>query len=231
MSAPAIIGLHKVSRQTDQGTLLLSPTDLEIFPDDRIAIVGESGSGKTLLLRCLAELDPLQSGELRFHGQPVHGQQVPPYRTNVVYLPQRPILFEGSVESNLQLPFQLKANAGKTYHRQTIVNWLSSLGRGEDFLSKSHENLSGGEMQIVALLRAIQIDPQVLLLDEPTAALDEGLTASVEQLVDAWFNASCREVALVWITHSMEQAKRVCDTLYRVEAGKLGQPQSNPRGE
>ncbi|MCH2182305.1 MAG: ATP-binding cassette domain-containing protein [Mariniblastus sp.] len=231
MNATPIIGIEDLSRRTSDGEILLAPTRLDVFPGDRLAIVGKSGSGKTLLLRSLAALDPVQSGELRFLGQTVHGNQVPPYRTDVVYLPQRPVLFEGTVESNLQLPFQLKSNAGRNYDRQKIMKWLETLGRDASFLSKNHENLSGGEMQIVALLRAIQLDPQVLLLDEPTAALDEGLTASVEQLVDCWFEAAKQQAALVWITHSMNQAERICDTLYRVDAGRLSPPEPNPRGE
>ena len=231
MNAPPIIGIQNLSRQSEDGVPLLSPTQLDVFPGNRLGIVGESGSGKTLLLRSLAALDPIQSGELRFHGRAVHGNLVPPYRASVVYLPQRPVLFEGTVESNLQLPFQLKSNADRQYDQRRIESWLEALGRNATFLSKNQENLSGGEMQIVALLRAIQIEPQVLLLDEPTAALDAGLTTSVERLVDCWFNESKQQAAFVWITHSMNQAERVCDTLYLMDSGRLRLHISNQEAE
>ena len=221
MTKTPIIGTHNLSRYTEDGVVLLSPTRLEVFPGDRLGIVGESGSGKTLLLRSLAVLDPIQSGELRFHGRLVHGNEVPLYRTVVGYLPQRPVLIEGTVELNLQLPFKLKANANREYDRVQILKWLHELGRDETFLNKHQENLSGGELQLVGLLRAIQLHPQVLLLDEPTAALDVGLTRSVEQLVNHWFDDNEKRAALVWITHSMTQAKSVCDKLYEMKAGQL----------
>lgn len=226
MAKTPIIATHNLSRHTEEGTVLLSPTQLDVFSGDRLGIVGESGSGKTLLLRSLAALDPIQSGELRFHGQLVQGNEVPQYRTAVGYLPQRPVLLEGSVEHNLQLPYQLKANVNRRYDRTRVLNWLRELGRDETFLNKYQENLSGGELQLVALLRAIQLHPQVLLLDEPTAALDTGLTTSVEHLVNHWFDENSHQSALVWITHSMTQARRVCDKLFQMKAGQLHRDRS-----
>jgi putative ABC transport system ATP-binding protein len=98
---------------------------------------------------------------------------------------------------------------------------LSQLGRDEAFLGKPVGELSGGESQLVALLRAIQLDPKVLLLDEPTAALDSGATAAVEKLVGNWLAESPRTRATVWVTHAADQARRVAERTIRIDRGKI----------
>ena len=221
MREQSIIGIENLFRRTREGQTLLHPTSLDVCAGDRLGIVGESGSGKTLLLRSLAALDPIQGGTLVFHNEEVLDRHIPNYRRDVIYLPQRPFLMEGSVETNLRMPFSLKTNKSRKFNRTKIENWLDQIGKSATFLEKDKDNLSGGEMQIVALLRAIELDPKILLLDEPTASLDESLTTSVERFVTDWFHQSKRGVGWVWITHSKEQAKRVCKTVYRMQAGRL----------
>ncbi len=221
MREQPIICIDNLVRRTPEGQTLLHPTSLDVCAGDRLGIVGESGSGKTLLLRSLAALDPIQGGTLRYRNEPILDKQIPEFRRDVIYLPQRPFLLEGSVEANLKMPFELKANKAKKFNRSRIENWLEQLGKSVTFLDKINDNLSGGEMQIVALLRAIQLDPKILLLDEPTASLDESLVTSVERFVHDWFQQSNRNVAWVWITHSKEQARRVCKTVCRMNSGRL----------
>ncbi len=88
-------------------------------------------------------------------------------------------------------------------------------------MTKLHRDLSGGEAQLVALLRAIQLDPQVLLLDEPTAALDREATGAVEQLVELWFADERDRRATVWVSHDGRQAARVAGAILRVHDGQL----------
>ena len=85
---------------------------------------------------------------------------------------------------------------------------LTHLGRDESFLDKPVGELSGGESQLVALLRAVQLDPKVLLLDEPTASLDAEATAAVETLVADWQAESAGARAVVWVSHDTGQAER-----------------------
>lgn len=219
-----IVEAVNLGRQAFDGTWLLRDVNFVVCPGDRLAVVGSSGAGKTVLLRSLAMLDPIQSGRLLAAGRPVAGSEVAPYRTQVIYLQQRPVLFEGTVDLNLQKPFELAVHRGKHYNRAKVAGWLDSLNRDASFLKKQHQNLSGGELQIAALLRAMQLDPQVLLLDEPTAALDAAATAAVERLVDRWLSDTAGRGAFVWITHTIEQADRMCDDVYQMADGKLIKP-------
>jgi putative ABC transport system ATP-binding protein len=194
---------------------LLHDISLEVFAGDRIALVGPSGAGKTLLLRSLALLDHLDAGEICWQGQPIRNDAVPTFRRQVIYLHQRPALFEGSVETILRMPFELQAHRGSRFDRQRVVHLLTALGRDASFLAKAQHELSGGEGQIVALLRAVQLDPAVLLLDEPTAALDPDAGRSIAQLVDGWLGERPDARALVWVTHNPAQTEGVlCRTIH-----------------
>ena len=200
---------------------LLNEISVGVGAGQRIALVGPSGSGKTLLLRSLVLLDPLDAGEVRWRGNAVHGQQVPAFRGRVIYLPQRPALSEGTVEDNLRQVFSLTVHRGKQFDRQRALGWLQSLGRSESFLTRRQQDLSGGEAQLTALLRALQVDPDVLLLDEPTVALDDQAVGDVESLLDQWCGQLPDERAMVWVTHDRQQAERVATSQLRLRDGRL----------
>ncbi len=200
---------------------LLRGICLELRPGDRLSVVGPTGSGKTLLLRALALLDPLDEGTVTWRGRAVGGEAVTMYRREVVYLHQRPALFEGSVEENLHLPFSLAIHRGASFDRGRVLTLLEALGLDETFLNKSARDLSGGEGQIVSLLRAIQLGPSILLLDEPTASLDADSVAAVEILVTRWQAEAPGERATVWVSHDAEQARRVGQRELRMDAGQL----------
>lgn len=187
----------------------------------RVALVGPSGSGKTLLLRALAMLDPLDAGEVRWRGRMVPDREIPSFRSHVIYLHQRPVLAEGTVEDNLKQPFSLRTHRGRRFDRRKVVSLLESLGRNESFLSKKQSDLSGGEAQLTALLRAIQLDAELLLLDEPTSALDAEATRTVEQLVAAWLEREQGRRAFLWVSHDFDQARRVSDVVRQIRTGRL----------
>jgi putative ABC transport system ATP-binding protein len=166
-------------------------------------------------------LDPLDAGEIRWRGHAVPGGAVPSYRKQVIYLHQRPGLFEGNVEENLRHPFTLKSHRGMTFDRERVLGLLECLHRDVTFLGKSSRDLSGGEAQIVALLRAVQLGPAVLLLDEPTASLDQATARAVEGLLDQWLAAGHGGRALVWVSHDRDQARRVTGRCLYLRAGRL----------
>ena len=214
----SLIEIHELTRLIP-GTErpLLDRLDLTIFAGDRLGIAGASGSGKTTLMRAIAALDPVASGTLTHQGQVVC--EFPSYRRRVVYLHQRPAMMAGTVRENLQLPFSL-ANSQGRYDEARLVSQLEPLGKSAAILDQAVETLSGGEQQIVALLRAIQLDPCVLLLDEPTASLDRATVDSFERLVHAWF-AETPGRALVWTSHDEDQLERMTDRVLTVASGKI----------
>jgi putative ABC transport system ATP-binding protein len=174
-----------------------------------------------LLLRAIALLDPLDDGVIQWKGRIPAGSAVPIYRREVVYLHQRPALFEGSIEANLRFPFALKANRGVSFDRNRILDLLGSVGRTASFLGKSSRDLSGGETQIVALLRALQLNPSILLLDEPTASLDEATAEAIEYLIHQWLTEAPAQRASLWVTHNSNQTSRVADKWLRMNRGRL----------
>ena len=165
-------------------------------------------------------LDPIDSGTVQWNGADIDDADVPRFRSRVMYLDQQPAAREGTVESVLKEPFQLQVHMEKAFSRQQIVGWLEQLGKSKSFLNQSHVDLSGGESQIVALLRAMQLNPNVLLLDEPTSALDAETTHKVESLLVDWVRTT-DDRAFLWITHDVQQAERISNRAIRIVDGRL----------
>jgi putative ABC transport system ATP-binding protein len=212
--------LKRINRA--DGACLLDVPQLEIQPGQRVAVRGPSGSGKSLLLRALVLLDRLDGGEVHYQGRRVRHDGVPDFRRRVMYLHQSPALDGEQVEQSLRSPFRLQTHRHARYARQDAVAWLERIGRDESFLSKPVRELSGGEKQITALVRALLLKPDMLLLDEPTAALDAATTRRVEKLVDEWIQEDVEHRALLWVSHDASQAERWATRTIHVEAGRIG---------
>ena len=200
---------------------LLNDVSLAIEPAVRVSLAGPSGAGKTLLLRALAMLDPLDSGQIRWHGRAVRCQAVPAFRREVIYLHQRPALLGDTVEAALRRPFELAVHRHRRFDADRVVDLLGQLEREPTFLQKQVPDLSGGEIQITALVRAVQLDPAVLLLDEPTAALDSQAAAAMERLVGRWIEDAPAARAFVWVSHDAQQAQRVAGKTLLMQAGTI----------
>jgi len=207
-------------RKPDGEVWLLRDLSLALRPGDRVAIAGPSAAGKTLLLRSLALLDRLDAGELHWRGNIIPATEIPEFRRQVIYLHQRPAMFDGTVEANLRQPFALHVHRQRHFDRDWMIGRLRSVGRNVDFLERFTGDLSGGEAQIVALLRAVQLMPLILLLDEPTAALDPDTAQAAEQLVAEWLAEDAAR-ATVWVSHNADQARRVANRTLRLVAGQL----------
>jgi putative ABC transport system ATP-binding protein len=217
--ALAAIGIGRRDPKTD--AWLIREVNMAVHYGDRLGIVGSSGAGKTVLLRALAMLDPISAGEILWNGQSVRRDSVPAFRKQVIYLHQRPALYEGNVEDNLRYPFTLKGHRSNAFDRSRVLDLLAALGRDAGFLAKSSRDLSGGEAQIVALIRAIQLEPSVLLLDEPTASLDPGTAQALEDVIDRWLSAKTGERALVWVSHDREQTLRMTAQTITLHSGRV----------
>ncbi len=201
---------------------LLHPVNFTLSGGDRVAITGSSGSGKSVFLRTLALLDAPGSGEVVWRNHPVVAAQIPAYRSRVCYIAQRPALVDGTVEDNLRFPYSLNIFKQQTFDIEKARGLLRQAGKPESFLLKTAEDLSGGEAQVVSLIRAIQLDPEVMLLDEPTAALDPQSSRAVEALVDTWFaSGTAATRAYIWVSHDHDQAQRMSNIRFEMHAGVL----------
>jgi putative ABC transport system ATP-binding protein len=206
------------------GQVLLQRVSLTLRAGDRLAVVGPSGAGKSVLLRLLASLDAPDGGQLSWHGQRVTRSNILAYRRAVAYLRQRPAWLAGSVETNLRLPFTLGIYRDTQYCSDAVLALLAAAGRDARFLAKEAHDLSGGEAQIAALIRVLQLRPEVLLLDEPTAALDPHSAATLEAMVTHWFDTT-PGAALAWISHDPAQALRVSNRSLLLQAGQVHEAQ------
>ena len=173
-------------------------------------VSGRSGSGKTLLLKTIAMLEPFDEGRILWDGKSVPPFDVPRFRSRVMYLRQTPSLGEGDVMTCLEAPFLLRAHSNRRLDLTRIEHQLQDLGQSAQFLRKNLAELSGGERQILQVIRALQLAPQTLLLDEPTASLDHGTTHRLESVLLHW-HSEAPDRSLIWVSHSSDQIMRLVE--------------------
>ena len=180
---------------------------LEIRRGEALGIIGPSGSGKSTLLRLLNFLEPQTSGTIRFLGETYDGRASVSLdvRRRMTLVFQSPLLFNTSVLNNVSYGLKLR---GIKDAKSRSSDFLQKLGM-ESLAREQPSTISFGETQRVALARALILEPEVLLLDEPTANLDPYNVALVEDLMQR----SLREMGttIVLVTHNVFQARRLAD--------------------
>lgn len=212
-----VLSLRNIEHRQGRFTLAVERLDLQggcIY-----VLAGPNGAGKSTLLRLLALLEAPQRGELRFAGQPVARSTRSKLRRQVTLVQQSPYLFAGTVEQNLQFGLGLRGIRGE--ERQRRVNAaLAAVGLA-GFAGRSVRELSGGEIQRVALARALALQPQVLLLDEPTAGLDQERLTEFEKWVTA---VAAAGITVVLATHDPDQPRRLGSEVIRLHQGQIESP-------
>lgn len=206
-AVPALLAAHGLACSV-AGRELWRDIGLELHAGESLAVTGPSGTGKTLLLRTLAGLRSAERGQVWCAGKPLADWWMPEFRAHVVYLAQRPALPDGNVREALAAPFALRVHRGQHFDEARAVHCCGELGLPPTFLEQATDDLSGGEMQVAALVRALLIEPSVLLLDEPTAALDPERTRRVEALLHTW-RTGAPPRACIWVSHDAAQIERV----------------------
>ncbi len=188
----------------DLRTSILLPASFSLSAGEALAVRGPSGAGKTLLLRAVADLDP-NEGLVTLDGRDRSTIAGPEWRRLVGYVPAEPGWWADTV--------------GEHFGEWTAALALvKDLGFPEAAKAWPITRLSTGERLRLALVRALMMRPKVLLLDEPTAALDVASVAAVESLIKARIRTG---LAVLWVTHDAEQAKRVAHRFLVVEAGQV----------
>jgi putative ABC transport system ATP-binding protein len=179
-------------------------------------ITGESGSGKSTLLRLFNQLISSDGGTIRFRGRSIEAYNPVELRRMAVMVPQQPILFGDTVQDNLLagLGFADKPAVSATRMEEA----LQQVRLSKDLATEAGK-LSGGEKQRLSLARALLMDPDVFLLDEPSSALDEG----TEDLVIGAFAASARSKGqtLIMVTHSKRIAEEYGDLIVEIHEGQV----------
>ena len=199
-----LFALRNITMQYGARTVLRID-ELDICQGEILALVGPSGAGKSTLLRLLNFLETPTSGSIRFAGQEITDARAVPLdvRRRVTTVFQRPTLLRRSVQSNVAYGLRLRSR------RDTAAEIDATLERvGLTHLAQQPaRTLSGGEAQRVALARAMVIQPDALLLDEPTANLDPFNIGTIEKIVRG-LNEE-RGTTIVLVTHNIFQARRL----------------------
>nr|WP_299244457.1 ATP-binding cassette domain-containing protein [uncultured Halomonas sp.] len=196
------LGLSLILEQLSIGELL--PLDLSIAPGEILCLSGASGSGKSRLLRAVADLEP-HSGDVWLGEQAQSSMAGHLWRRGVMLVPAESHWWADSV--------------GEHFVDEPAISDIETLGFEHAVLAWQVSRLSSGEKQRLALLRTLCREPSALLLDEPTANLDE---ANVRR-VEAWLAARIRQRGspVIWVAHDSAQIARVADRHLRIEAGQL----------
>jgi ABC-type iron transport system FetAB ATPase subunit len=185
------------------------PFTFDVREGECIAIQGPSGAGKSVLLRMLADLDP-HDGAALLDGRPASSMPAPAWRAAVVYQAAEPAWWETTARAHFA-----GADAG------FVERTLAALGLAASVLDTDIDRLSTGERQRLALVRSLARRPRVLLLDEPTAALDPDSVGRAEALLHGCLADG---MAMLVVTHAAEQARRLAHRIFHLERGQLTTP-------
>src|ERR1700674_2336039 len=198
-----------------EGRRILDSASIRVRRGEAVAIQGPSGSGKSTFARALATLVETDAGTVLLDGQDAREIAPTQFRTRVAFLAQQPAMFAGTVRDNLGAGPALHGKSlGDAQARELIL----AVGLEEPVLLREARTLSGGEKQRVALARALANASEVLLLDEPTAALDPD---AGERIVALLRELCARGLSVLMVTHVEAHARALGGTRYRCERGRL----------
>jgi phospholipid/cholesterol/gamma-HCH transport system ATP-binding protein len=201
---------------------VLRGCSMTVWPRETIAILGRSGSGKSVTLRQLIGLEPCDGGSIEFEGRELTGldeRALAPIRRRVAMLFQGSALFDSmSVFDNLAFPFREHRGAAESELPERVRGLLAKVGLGgiED---RYPADLSGGMKKRVALARALALEPDALLFDEPTTGLDPMTSASIARLIADTRRDTGSTVVVV--THDVVLARRVADRIAFLDRGRF----------
>ena len=207
-----------------RGVLALKGLSLAVERGERVALIGANGSGKSTLLRLLAGLAFPDAGKISYFGEPLTEQRLGAeavffdFRRRVGVLFQNPDiqLFNASVFDEVAFgPLQLRWPRDQI--RQLVERTLDSMGIAH-LANRAPHRLSGGEKKRVALASVLVLDPEVLLLDEPTAALDPKSRTQIVELLASWANSG---KTVITATHDLETLEDIADRCYVLKEGQV----------
>jgi polar amino acid transport system ATP-binding protein len=200
--------------------VVLDGVDLEVFPGQIVAVIGSSGSGKSTVLRCVNLLEDILDGQIFLEGVEISEPDVDQdkVREQIGLVFQSFNLFGHlSILENITLALIHVKKMSKEEARKKALSWLERIGLA-DKADSYPDKLSGGQQQRTAIVRAIAMEPKVLLLDEVTSALDPELVGEVLSLIK---DLKATGTTILMATHELSFAREVADWVIFLEKGKI----------
>ncbi len=199
----------------NEGKSVLNKVTLNINTGEFISVVGPSGSGKSTFFKLCCNLISPTSGSIIFKGKNFMDYDPVELRKSIVYCFQTPLLFGSTVKQNIYYPYSIR---GLKPDERRVNELFSTFHMSQDFLDNEVKNLSGGEKQRIALIRSLLFNPEILLLDEVTSALDKDNTELVEGIINS---LNKQGVTVLWITHNLEQSRKNARRLITIDEGEI----------
>ncbi len=197
----------------------------DIFPNRITAIIGSSGCGKSTLLSCINETFLLnegakRDGEIKLNGDDIRSMPVETLRRRIGLVAQEPLPFPFSVQKNIT--YSLVYHGAKRGKQMTdkCIDVLRKVALYDEIggnLNHKAQSLSGGQKQRLCIARALAVEPEVLLLDEPCSALDVASTRQIEDVLVSLKTS----MTIMLVTHNLAQAKRIADDVICMKEGRL----------
>ncbi len=218
---PPAIQVESLSKSFGEQTVL-KRISLEITQGETLSVLGRSGTGKSVLLKLIIGLHKPDSGSIRVNGEEV--TNLPPKELNEVrkkvgFLFQQAALYDSlTVEENVAFPLRRHSRISDGERNKRVHELLASVGMDQD-AHKLPAQLSGGMQKRVGLARALALDPEILLFDEPTAGLDPITAAETDDLILRLQKE--RRMASVVVTHDIHGARAVSDRLALLRDGEI----------
>lgn len=216
---------HSLLRPSRNWSIAVSGVSFEVQAGSCLAVVGESGSGKTTLGRCLAGLHAPISGEIRFAGQPLEGLarlRKPEVRRRIQIVFQDP---DSSLNPSMTVGYIIRRplrqffRVGRRAESAKVAELLQRVHLSPRMASRLPQELSGGEKQRVAIARALAAEPEVLICDEVTSALDVAVQASILELLKELRNST--GMAMIFISHDLAVVRTISDSVLVMHQGEI----------
>lgn len=205
---------------------VLKGIDLKVDKENVISIIGPSGSGKSTFLRSLNLLEEIDSGEILFLGKNIKDYNINSLREEIGMVFQNFNLFSHlTIIDNLILAPILRGKLEKDEAKKKARDLLERIGLSDK--EKSYpDQLSGGQKQRIAIIRALMMNPKIMLFDEPTSALDPEMVGEVLNLMA---DLAKDAMTMLVVTHEMAFAREVSNRLIFMDAGKIVEESNNPK--
>ncbi|MFN6568446.1 ATP-binding cassette domain-containing protein [Dendronalium sp. ChiSLP03b] len=212
------VNLFTRLKGNQQGYPILQDISFEVFPGERIAIVGPSGAGKTSLLRLINRLSEPTNGKIYLENQEYRQIPAIQLRPAVTLVLQESKLLGMTVQQALAYPLVLRGLPKQTIH-QRISHWTERLHIPSEWLERTEVQLSAGQRQLVAIARALVIQPKVILLDEPTSALDAGTASHLIQVLTQL--SQTYQTTILMVNNQLDLAQMFCTRLLYLQQSRL----------